>query len=94
VTIERSDRDLRLYVEVRPEKLNKLGDVASHFVPCRIGKLPGEGEEYILTSGPMKSMRGVFTSDATGAIVGLGLAGRRYRHVRSTSHAEPARPIK
>jgi hypothetical protein len=45
-----------------------------------IGLLPGDGDEYIITSG-MKGMRGFFTRDDSGAVVGIDAGGRMYRRV-------------
>ena len=41
-----------------------------------IGLLPGDGDEYIITSGGMKGMRGFFTRDDSGAVVGIDAGGR------------------
>ncbi len=46
-----------------------------------IGLLPGDGDEYIITSGGMKGMRGFFTRDDSGAVVGIDAGGRMYRRV-------------
>ena len=37
----------------------------------KIGLLPGDGDEYIITSGGMRGMRGFFTRDDSGAVVGI-----------------------
>ncbi|MCI4082436.1 hypothetical protein MRQ86_19330 [Streptomyces sp. MMS21 TC-5] len=46
--------------------------------PESIGLLPGDGDEYIVTSGGLRGQRGFFTRDATGAVVGVDLAGRLF----------------
>jgi hypothetical protein len=50
-----------------------------------IGLLPGDGDEYIITSGGMKGMRGFFTRDDSGAVVGIDAGGRMYRRVPAAS---------
>ena len=48
-----------------------------------IGLLPGDGDEYIITSGGMKGMRGFFTGGR--AVVGIDAGGRMYRRVPAVS---------
>ena len=50
-----------------------------------IGLLPGDGDEYVITSGGMKGMRGFFTRDESGAVVGIDAGGRMYRRVPAAS---------
>ena len=50
-----------------------------------IGLLPGDGDEYIITSGGMKGMRGFFTRDDSGAVAGIDAGGRMYRRVPTAS---------
>jgi hypothetical protein len=50
-----------------------------------IGLQPGDGDEYIITSGGMKGMRGFFTRDESGAVVGIDVGGRMYRRVPAAS---------
>jgi hypothetical protein len=40
------------------------------------GPLPGGRDEYIITRGTYAGQRGFFTRDASGAVVGVDLAGR------------------
>ena len=39
-------------------------------------RLPGDKDEYVITSGGMSGLRGFFTCDQRGAIAGVDLAGR------------------
>lgn len=55
------------------------------YPPEDIGLLPGDGDEYIVTSGGLKGQRGFFTRDDSGEVVGLHLAGRLYNRVPTTS---------
>jgi CubicO group peptidase (beta-lactamase class C family) len=48
-----------------------------------IGLLPGDGDEYVITEGGMKGMRGFFTRDDSGAVVGMDAGGRMHRRVRT-----------
>jgi CubicO group peptidase (beta-lactamase class C family) len=53
--------------------------------PADLGLLGGDGDEYAVTSGGLKGLRGFFTRDERGAVVGLDLAGRLYRRVPTAS---------
>jgi CubicO group peptidase (beta-lactamase class C family) len=51
--------------------------------PAAMGLLPGDSDEYIVTSGGLQGQRGFFTRDDSGAIVGVDLAGRLSNRVPS-----------
>jgi len=53
--------------------------------PFEFGLLPGDKDEYIVTSGAFKGQRGFFTRDKGGAVVGVDLAGRIAHRVPATS---------
>jgi CubicO group peptidase (beta-lactamase class C family) len=53
--------------------------------PFDFGLLPGDTGEYIITSGAFKGQRGFFTSDESGAVVGVDLAGRLFSRVPTVS---------
>ena len=53
--------------------------------PADLGLLPGDADEYIVTSGGLKGQRGFFTRDESGAVVGLDLAGRLAKRVPMAS---------
>ena len=53
--------------------------------PAAIGLLPGDTDEYIITEGGMKGLRGFFTRDDSGAVVGFDLAGRLFNRVPAAS---------
>ena len=44
-----------------------------------------DGSEYIITEGGMKGLRGFFTRDDSGAVVGVDLAGRLFNRVPAAS---------
>jgi hypothetical protein len=46
-----------------------------------LGLLPGDTDEYIITSGGLKGQRGFFTRDDSGAVTGADLAGRAFTRV-------------
>ncbi|WP_406037543.1 serine hydrolase domain-containing protein [Micromonospora sp. NBC_00898] len=52
--------------------------------PADLGLLPGDADEYIVTSGGLKGQRGFFARDESGAITGLDLAGRLFKRVPTT----------
>jgi CubicO group peptidase (beta-lactamase class C family) len=53
--------------------------------PAAIGLLPGDTDEYIITEGGMKGLRGFFTRDQRGAVAGMDLAGRLFNRVPAAS---------
>jgi CubicO group peptidase (beta-lactamase class C family) len=53
--------------------------------PAELGLLPGDGDEYAVTSGGLKGLRGFFTRDDSGAVVGVDLAGRLFNRVPAAS---------
>jgi CubicO group peptidase (beta-lactamase class C family) len=46
--------------------------------PADLGLLPGDSDEYIITSGGMKGQRGFFTRDHDGHITAADMAGRKF----------------
>jgi CubicO group peptidase (beta-lactamase class C family) len=55
------------------------------YLPFAIGLLPGDGDQYVITDGGMKGLRGFFTRDGTGVVVGVDLAGRLFGRVSAAS---------
>jgi len=53
--------------------------------PADLGLLPGDTDEYIVTSGGLQGLRGFFTRNEGGAIVGADLAGRLFKRVPTAS---------
>jgi CubicO group peptidase (beta-lactamase class C family) len=53
--------------------------------PAAMGLLPGDTDEYLITEGGMKGLRGFFTRDQRGAVVGVDLAGRLFNRVPAAS---------
>ncbi|MEV2219067.1 serine hydrolase domain-containing protein [Nocardia vinacea] len=50
-----------------------------------VGLLPGNRDEYIVTSGGLQGQRGFFTRDENGRIVGADIAGRMFTRVSATA---------
>ena len=49
--------------------------------PADLGLLPGDADEYIITSGGLKGQRGFFTRDQNGQITAADMAGRTFTRV-------------
>ena len=68
---------LTLDVRLKPE-IRATGDkeLPPDPAPMPLGLLPGDKDEYIITSGQFVGQRGFFTRDESGVVVGIDLAGR------------------
>ena len=68
---------LRLDTEPKPELIAQLGEDADYREPpMPLGMLPGDGDRYIVPSGPHEGSKGFFTRDAEGGISGIHAGGR------------------
>lgn len=77
---------LMLEVGIKPEiRAAADTELPPDYEPADIGLLPGEGDEYVVTSGGLKGQRGFFTRNENGTVVGVDLAGRLYKRTRTTS---------
>jgi CubicO group peptidase (beta-lactamase class C family) len=88
LTIGTVGAGLRLEVLMKPQiraALSKEKEVPPDHAPFDFGLLPGDGDEYVITSGAFRGQRGCFTRDESGAIVGVDLAGRLFTRVRAAS---------
>jgi CubicO group peptidase (beta-lactamase class C family) len=82
VTVAGDATRLTLEVDIKPEiRAAAETDLPPGYPPAAIGRLPGDGDEYILTEGGMKGQRGFFTRDEKGAITGVDIAGRLFRRL-------------
>ncbi len=86
LTIGTDGAGLRLEVLIKPE-IRAAADkqLPPDLPPADLGLLPGDTDEYILTSGGLKGQRGFFTRDDSGAVVGVDLAGRLFNRVPTAS---------
>jgi hypothetical protein len=66
-----------LDAKLKPELRAKADkDLPPDPAPTPVGLLPGDGDEYIVIGGAYAGQRGFFTRNASGAVVGVDLAGR------------------
>ena len=81
-TISADGAGLRLEGGMKPEiRAAADKELPPDYPPAGIGLLPGDKDEYIITDGGMKGLRGFFTRDESGAVVGVDLAGRLFNRV-------------
>lgn len=82
LVISTDDAGLTLDVRIRSE-VRAAADIEMppDYAPAAIGLLPGDTDEYIVTSGGLQGQRGFFTRDESGTIVGVDLAGRLFKQV-------------
>jgi hypothetical protein len=77
---------LALEVDIKPEiRAAADTELPPGYPPADMGLLPGDGDEYVITSGGLKGQRGFFTRDASGAVVGVDLAGRLFNRAPTAS---------
>jgi CubicO group peptidase (beta-lactamase class C family) len=82
LTIATAGARLTLEVRLKPEVRASLDtDPGPDYPPADMGLLPGDKDEYILTSGGMRGQRGFFTRDQSGAVAGVDLAGRLFARI-------------
>ncbi|WP_194815895.1 serine hydrolase [Nocardia sp. XZ_19_385] len=73
---------LTLEVLIKPEIRATSEELPADHAPFEFGLLPGDGDDYIITSGAFAGHRGFFSRDEQGAVVGVDLAGRLFHRVR------------
>jgi CubicO group peptidase (beta-lactamase class C family) len=81
LTIGAGESGLRLEVLMKPDiraALSKQKAVPPDHAPFDLALLPGDRDEYVITSGAFKGQRGFFTRGASNAIVGVDLGGRLF----------------
>ena len=91
INIATDGRGMMLAADIKPQIRAAADEELPPGYPREeIGLLPGAGDEYIITSGGMKGMRGFFTRDDSGAVVGIDVGGRMYRRVPTAGQSSPA----
>ena len=86
LTIGTDGAGLSLEVRMKPEiRAAADKELPPDHAPFEFGLLPGDADEYIITSGAFKGQRGFFTRDESGAVVGVDLAGRLFNRVPTAS---------
>ncbi len=84
--IRKNGDGLTLEVGIKPEiRAAADKELPPDYPPEDIGLLPGDKDEYIVTSGGLKGQRGFFTRDESGAVVGVDLAGRLFKRSQTSS---------
>jgi CubicO group peptidase (beta-lactamase class C family) len=85
LTIGTEGAGLRLEVRIKPEiRAAADTEMPPDHEPFDLGLLPGEADDYILTSGAFAGQRGYFTRGDGGAVVGVDLAGRLFSRTGTT----------
>ena len=77
VTITPSLPNLVVRTSIKPEVLAELGEMAEDNEPFVLGLVTDGPDQYVVTEGAMKGMRGYFTRDGSGRINSVNLGGRR-----------------
>jgi CubicO group peptidase (beta-lactamase class C family) len=77
VTITSKLPNLVVRTSVKPEVLAELGEVDDNDEPLLLGLVTDGPDQYVVTEGAMKGMRGYFTRDGAGRITSVNLGGRR-----------------
>ncbi|WP_037605916.1 serine hydrolase domain-containing protein [Streptacidiphilus rugosus] len=82
LTIATDGASLTMDVGIRPEiRAAADTELPADYLGAALGLLPGDGDDYLVTSGGLQGQRGFFTRDASGAITGVDLAGRLFTRV-------------
>ncbi len=82
ITICTDGAKLTIEAGIKPEiRAAADTEMPPDYPPADMGLLPGDKDEYIITSGGLKGQRGFFTRDKSGAVVGVDLAGRLFSRV-------------
>jgi CubicO group peptidase (beta-lactamase class C family) len=82
LTISADGAGLTLECLMKPEiRAAADKELPPDYPPATIGLLPGGTDEYIITNGAMQGLRGYFTRDQSGAVVGVDLASRLFNRV-------------
>jgi len=77
--ITAKDGLLIVAVELKPEMraaLQEQGEEVPEQDPIPLGLLPGDGDRYVVASGPAKGMKGYFVRGKSGEIEGIHVGGR------------------
>jgi CubicO group peptidase (beta-lactamase class C family) len=82
LTIETDGTGMSIDTRIKPEiRAGAKTELPPDAEPADIGLLPGDQDEYIIINGAYKGLRGIFTRDQDGVIVGVDLAGRIFKRV-------------
>jgi hypothetical protein len=86
LTIDTDGAGLTLEVLIKPEiRAAAETELPPDHTPFDLSLLPGDVDEYIITSGAFKGQRGFFTRAESDAVMGVDLAGRLFYWVPTAS---------
>jgi CubicO group peptidase (beta-lactamase class C family) len=77
VTIATSLPNLVVRTSIKPEVLAEIGDLGEQAEPVVLGLVTDGPDQYVVTEGTLKGMRGYFTRDRSGRVDSVNLGGRR-----------------
>ncbi len=79
LSVRVSTREPRLLAKlsIKPEMLAETGELAQFEEPIVLGLVTDGPDQYVVTDGAMKGMRGYFTRDGAGRVDSVNLGGRR-----------------
>ncbi|MET9610048.1 serine hydrolase domain-containing protein [Streptomyces sp. NPDC006512] len=84
LTIATDGAELTMACDIKPEiRAATNTELPPDLPPARLGLLPGDEDEYIVTSGGLQGQRGFFNRDDSGTVAGADLAGRLFTRVRA-----------
>jgi CubicO group peptidase (beta-lactamase class C family) len=73
---------LTLAARIKPElRANSEVELPADCEPARMGFLDEDGDDYIVTEGPLQGQRGYVARDERGDVIAIDLAGRQFRRV-------------
>ena len=79
LTVTDDGEKLTIACEVRPQiRASSDIELPADLPAARMGLLPGDGSEFVITEGGLANQRGVFTRDQSGAVTAADLAGRAF----------------
>jgi hypothetical protein len=80
LSIESDGTGMRIETKIKAEiREGAKTELPPDAEPADMGLLPGDKNEYIITNGSYKGLRGFFTRDESGKVVGIDLAGRLFK---------------
>jgi CubicO group peptidase (beta-lactamase class C family) len=86
LTIDTDGTSLSLDCRMKPEiRAAADKELPPDYPSAGIGLLPGNTDEYVILDGGMQGLRGSFTRDQTGTVIGIDLAGRLLNRTPASS---------
>jgi hypothetical protein len=86
LTIQTDGAGMRIDTKIRPEiRAGAKTELPPDAESADMGLLPGDKNEYIITNGAYKGLRGFFTRNESGKVVGVDLAGRLFKRSQAIS---------